>query len=268
MGEMAGQNIAPARTWPVRVKRPGERGSVSRSAARALDVLEYFGAARCSLRAIEIARALDLHASTANQLLKTMVESGHLVFDARTKTYLPSHRLACFGAWIVESYGDDERLRGLVQEVQSASGEIVTLTTPNDIFMQIVDLAGSSPTGQSTPRGLRVSVFGSAVGGAYISVLPDADIVRLADRARLPAGEVAEVLASADLIRRDGVAECPSPDGLVWSLAIALPSQAFRIPLVLGLAAGVERIEAGARRTELRTLMRDAVDRWLPAGPS
>ena len=68
-------------------------------------MLEYFGEARRPLRAVEIAKALELHASTTDQLLKTMVDSAHLVFDARSKTYAPSHRLAGFGAWVVESYG-------------------------------------------------------------------------------------------------------------------------------------------------------------------
>jgi DNA-binding IclR family transcriptional regulator len=164
--DTTGQNVARGRTWPVRVKRPSERRSLSRSATRALDVLEYFGQARRPLRAMEIAKALDLHPSTTNQLLKTMVDSAHLVFDARAKTYLPSHRLAAFSAWLVESWGGDERLRGLVREVAAATGEIVTLTTPNDLFMQILDVAGPPPTTPPTQRGHRGSGLGSGVGAA------------------------------------------------------------------------------------------------------
>lgn len=261
-----GENIARAGAWPVRVRRPSERRSLSRSATRALDVLEYFGQARRPLRATEIAKALELHPSTANQLLKTMVDSAHLVFDARAKTYLPSHRLACFSAWLVDSYGGDERLRGLVRELQSAAGEIVTLTTPNDLFMQVLDLAGAAPHGNPTERGLRVSVFGSAVGAAYLSTLADAEIERLADRGRLPAAELAEVLASAARIRAEGVAEGPSPDGEIWSFAAALPPQGLRIPLVLGLAGPVERMQA--KRDEIRELMRTALARWFADPPA
>lgn len=46
----------------MRVKRPSERRSLSRSATRALDVLEYFGEARRPLRAVEISKALGLQA--------------------------------------------------------------------------------------------------------------------------------------------------------------------------------------------------------------
>lgn len=243
----------------MRVKRPSERRSLSRSATRALDVLEYFGEARRPLRAVEIAKALGLHASTTDQLLKTMVDSAHLVFDARTKAYAPSHRLARFGAWLVESYGAQERLGALVAEVQSATGEIATLTTPNDLFMQVVDLAGVSPSGQPTERGLRVSIFGSAVGAAYLATLADGEIARLAARARLPAAEVAEVLASAERIRRDGFAQGLSSDGSAWSLATPLPQLGLS-PIVLGVAGPVARMRAESGR--LQEVMWAAVARW------
>lgn len=243
----------------MRVKRPSERRSLSRSATRALDVLEYFGEARRPLRAVEIAKALGLHASTTDQLLKTMVDSAHLVFDARTKAYAPSHRLARFGAWVVESYGAEERLPALIAEVQSQSGEIATLTTPNDLFMQIVDLAGVSPSGQPTERGLRISMFGSAVGAAYLATLADAEITRLATRARLPAAELAEVLASAERIRRDGFAEGPSADGSAWSLATPLPRLGLS-PIVLGVAGPTARMRAESAR--LQEVMWAAVARW------
>lgn len=192
-----------------------------------------------------------------------MVDSAHLVFDARTKAYAPSHRLARFGAWLVESYGADERLQALVAEVQSATGEIATLTTPNDLFMQIVDLAGVSPSGQPTERGLRISMFGSAVGAAYLATLADAEIARLATRARLPAAELAEVLVSAERIRQDGFAEGPSADGSAWSLATPLPRCGLW-PIVLGVAGPGERMRADSAR--LQAMMRAAVANWAAAG--
>ena len=108
-------------------------------------MLELFGELRRPLRAIEIATTLELNPSTTNQLLKTMVESAHLTFGARTKVYQPSLRLVRFGAWLSGSYGASENLGDLVREVQAQTGGIVTLTTPNDTFMQIIDTAGSEP---------------------------------------------------------------------------------------------------------------------------
>ena len=253
-------NVVQSKTWPVRVRRPGERRSMSRSATRALDILDYFGQARRPLRAVEIARALELHPSTTNQLLKTMVEAAHLVFDARTKTYLPSHRLAHFGAWVVESYGADERLRALLREVQAATGHVVTLSTPNDLFMQLLDLVGATPTATPPQRGLRISVFGSAIGTAYISSLSDEEIVHLAKRARLPDAEIAEALAGAEEVRREGLAEGPSVDGSVWSIAAPLPASASPVHLVLGLSGPREAVFTD--RPRIGEIMRSAVAGW------
>ena len=242
-----------------------ERRSLSRSATRALDVLEYFGQMRRPLRAIEISKALDLHASTANQLLKTMVESAHLTFDAATKTYMPSHRLATFSSWMVETYGADERLRGLVRDVQAATGELVTLTTPNDLFMQIVDLAGTPLADSVTERGLRISIFGSAIGAAYLSTQRDAEVARLADRARIPPAEAQEIVSRLRQIRSDGVVDGPAPGGILWSVAAPLPADAFPAPLVLGLSGPSARIQE--RLPQLRELLPAAVERWVRREP-
>lgn len=231
----------------MRVVRSGDRRSLSRSATRALDVLEYFGQVRRPLRAVEIARRFSWHPSTVNQLLKTMVESAHLTFEAGTKTYLPSPRLARFSSWMIATYGNDERLRRLLAEIHAVSNEIVTLTTPNDLFMQVIDLAGAGtdfdPGDTSAERGLRVSMFGSVIGDAYLSTLPHLEVRRLADRARIPVKEHDIVLQSLALVRSVGFAEGPSGENAVWSIAVPLPPGAFNVPLVIGLAGPAARVK-------------------------
>lgn len=235
--------------WPMRVVRSGERRSLSRSATRALDVLEFLGHVRRPLRAVEIARHFSWHPSTVNQLLKTMVESAHLTFEAGTKTYLPSPRLARFSSWMVATYGNDERLRRLLAEIRELSNELVTLTTPNDLFMQVIDFAGTDPdfeTGEmSAERGLRVSIFGSAIGTAYLSSLPSQEVRRLADRARISLEDQDQLLKSLARVRADGFADGPSAEGRIWSVAIALPANGFNVPLVLGVAGPTERVRLG-----------------------
>ncbi len=239
----------PKHNWPMRVMRAGDRRSLSRSATRALDVLEYFGQVRRPLRAVEIARRFSLHPSTVNQLLKTMVESAHLTFEARTKTYLPSPRLARFASWVVATYGSDEGLRRLIADIHALSNEVVTLTTPNDLFMQVVDLAGTDPESKlgdgddsGAERGLRVSMFGSAIGAAYLSTLPNSEVRRQAERARIPAADHDNILKMMMTIRTTGFSDGPSAGGSIWSIAMPLPSRNDTVPLVLGLAGPVERV--------------------------
>jgi DNA-binding IclR family transcriptional regulator len=244
----------------VKVKLPGERRSLSRSATRALDVLELFGETRRPLRAVEIARSLGLHPSSMNQLLKTMVESAHLTFEAHFKTYLPSPRLAQFSEWMLSSYGADERFQSLLRELNSASAAIVTLTTPNDLFMQVLDVVGAETTVETTERGLRVSIFGSTTGAAYLSTLPRTEIDRLAKRARISDNDVPAILTHAARVRAVGLADGPSVGGQYWSIAAPLSAGLSPAPLILGLAGPVDRIKQNL--AVLQQLMRDTLERW------
>ena len=218
----------------VRVRVPADRRNISRSATRALDVLEFFGQAKRPLRGVEIARELEMSPSSANQLLKTMVDSAHLVFDAREKTYLPSPRLASFGAWMGQIYGAVGPLHDLVSALASRTGMVVTLTTPNDLSMQILDLAELS--GHTAQRGLTISLFGSATGSAYLAGLDDAEVKRLARRARIPNDDLPMILTTLERIRMVGLADGPSNDASAWSLAMRLPTHLAGVPCVLGLA--------------------------------
>jgi DNA-binding IclR family transcriptional regulator len=242
---------------PMRIKRPSERRSLSRSATRALDVLECFGAERRQLRAVEISRMLDMHPSTTNQLLKTMVDSGHLFFDARTKGYLPSPRLSQFASWIEETHRSGGHLRELLCDVQQRTGMVVTLSTPNDLFMQVIDLA--YPEGQGTERGLRVPQFGTAIGSAFLSTLDEAEIIRLSIRARVPESELPQVLAAAADIRRKGYADGPTTEAMVWSIGIPLPRQGLHAPAVLGLAGPHDEVRQ--RLDELVAILREGIAR-------
>lgn len=245
-----------------RVRRPHDRRSLSRSATRALDVLEYFGRVRRPLRAVEIAQALGLHASTTDQLLKTMVDSAHLVFEARSKLYFPSPRLVRFGAWLTEGYFGDDRIRRTMEAVQAGAGETVTLAVQNDLFMQIVDAV--EPDGQSEriERGLKVPLFGSAIGAAWLATRENADIEALMDRARTPTGDWPEILAGVQRVREDGHAfGGVSEDDETWSIALALPAPPAGVAMVLGLAGPAEWIERG--RAELVELIRASIGRWI-----
>ena len=247
----------------VKVRRPGERRSLSRSATRALDVLEQFGEVRRPLRAIELSKALALHPSSMNQLLKTMVDSAHLTFDAHLKTYLPSPRLVQFSAWMRSCYGGNEQFRDLLRSLNEASAEVVTLTTPNDLYMQVLDVVGAQLTDEAAERGLRVSIFGSATGAAYLATLPRTEISRLVARARVRVDEVPSLLAQVAKVRATGLAEGPSVGGQYWSIAMPLPQESSLAPLIVGLAGPIVRMRQNLHR--LRQVLRGTVERWLAA---
>jgi DNA-binding IclR family transcriptional regulator len=219
--------------------------------------MEYLGHARKPLRAIEISKALGMSPSTTDQLLKTMVDCAHLLFEAQTKTYRPSPRLVGLGCWVVDTYGADERLRRLLRDVHSVTGFIVTLTTPNDLDMQILDLV--TPPGPGTERGLRISVFGSVIGSAYLATLGEDEIARLADRARIPKAELDHLFQEVRNVRRDGYADGPTGSSPIWSIAVPLPPNRVPVPMVLGLAGELDRVRRD-REALRQTLQRAVAD--------
>lgn len=242
-----------------RVKRPSDRQSLSRSATRALDVLEAFGETRGPLRAVQIARLLGLPRSTANQLLKTMVESAHLLFDARHKTYLPSPRLARISDWIAEIYSVGDKLLDLVNDIHKKTGMVVTISTPNDLLMQVIEAASADPG--VAERGLHVPLFGTAIGSAYLSTVDEKELLRLADRARIPPSALPAMLKTIEQIRATGNADGPSTAPGIWSLAMPLPREGLCVPVVLGLAGPSETI--CSRLPEFSAILSGSARYWL-----
>jgi DNA-binding IclR family transcriptional regulator len=162
------------------VQLPGGRRNLAKSATRALDVLEYFAAMKRPLRATEIGHAFGWHSSSTDQLLKTMVDSGYLIFEAARKLYRPSPRLVRFGAWLTGDYYGGERLHRLLNLVHSRSGEIVTLAVRQDEQMQVVDIIQPvSP--HPAAKGVKVPLIGSTLGGAYLAGRPDSEIRQIID---------------------------------------------------------------------------------------
>src|SRR5579859_7494960 len=93
------------------------------SAIRALDILGEFRRLRRPLRAVELVDALGFPTSSTDQLLKSLVESGHLIFNRRAKTYFPSARLSPFGSWMSGLYFGEDRISRALEEISVATGE-------------------------------------------------------------------------------------------------------------------------------------------------
>lgn len=230
------------------IRHPGERRNISKSAVRALDVLEYFANVRRPLRATDIAHALDLHPSSADQLLKSMVDAAYLLIDPEGKVYRPSPRLMPFANWLAENYFGEDALSKLVAAVAARTGQIVTIAAPQGGWLQLVDVATPPALVGLVRKGSRVSIISSTLGAAFLAAHDDREIERWIDRSpdnrHLTALARDELKASVDAARDNGFA-CGLGDRL-FSIAIALPRPRAGIQLVLGLAGRPEHIEPQA----------------------
>ena len=158
------------------------------------------------------------------------------------------------------SGGQIRRLRNLIHELHIATGELITLSTPNDLFMQLFDFSGTPRGDETTQRGFGISTIGSVIGTAYLSILSEAEIARLLDRARIKPAEAPAIQESIALTRREGVADGEALGGVAWSVAAPFPAGSSPVPLVLGLSGARNRVYP--RRQELRALLSGLVDGW------
>tara|TARA_E500000305_G_scaffold110053_1_gene116769 strand:- start:361 stop:1176 length:816 start_codon:yes stop_codon:yes gene_type:complete len=245
------------------IQHPGERRNISKSAVRALDVLEHFASVRRPLRATDIAHALDMQPSSADQLLKSMTDAGYLLIDAEGKVYSPSPRLLPFANLLVESFFGGEALGGMVASLGASTGQIATLAAPQMASLQIVDVESPPALAGLVRKGSRVSITGTALGAAFLATHDDREVERwiartpearhMTDQARF---ELRDVIAAT---RQRGFA-CGLSDQL-FSIALALPRLRSGVQLVLGLAGPPDSIDH--RVDELHDLMLSHANRLV-----
>jgi len=252
---------------PAGIEQPGGKRNLSKSATRALDVLEYFAMVGRPLRAVEIAQAFEFHTSSADQLLKTMVDSAYLMFDSANKLYYPSPRLVNFGAWLSSNYFGEDRIYRLIRSAHHCTGEIVTLSVRYGSSMQIVDVVAPLDQTGTVAKGLRIPISGSVIGTAFLSAHSDKEVIRILGQAndeagtRLSVAELRDYLAAAQACRDKGyVSGMAMAAARLWALAMPLPKTTRDITMVLGLA-GQESL--GHREDELVELLRAAIEQGL-----
>lgn len=245
------------------IQHPGARRNISKSAVRALDVLEYFAAVQRPLRATDIAHALDLQPSSADQLLKSMVDAAYLLIDAEGKVYRPSPRLLPFANWLAESFFGGDTLSGLVTSLGVRTGQIVTLAAPQMASLQLVDVAVPPAAAGLVRKGSRVSITGSALGAAFLAAHDDRDaerwIARTPEARHMTDHDRLDLRETVMATRTQGYA-CGLNDRL-FSIALALPRLGSGVQLILGLAGQPEHIEH--RVTEFHELMRSYASRLV-----
>lgn len=246
--------------------RPATRGLVrgirhrwAKSAGRALDVLQHFGVQGKPLRATDIAHAFDLSPSSADQLLKTLVEMAYLTFNARSKLYFPSIRLLGFADMLSRYYGG-ETLARMMSQVQSETNERVVIVTLCDTTIQLVDSLNFGDF--SGTRFELDSTAGTMLLGQY----SDEEMADIVERAvlyhRCPKARVCDLIKNSIAARDTGFASGASlavPG--CWTLAVPLALKCGDTPVVLSLFGDADRIRPNERR--LIDTMKSCIERML-----
>lgn len=76
------------------------QNSVIKTARRIFEVLEYFDEVQQPASLKDMSIHFGYPVSSASALLKSMVVMGYLDYDAYSRTYMPTMRIATLGNWV------------------------------------------------------------------------------------------------------------------------------------------------------------------------
>lgn len=244
---------------PTVVDAGSGEGRVVKSAARVLHIFELFDDVQREARLSEIAKRLDLPASSTSMLLHSLVQLGYLSHDRVLRTFKPTLRIGMLGSWTTGDLTHDGWFSRILQELSSRTGETISIAARNGIYAQYIRVVQATNALRiHVPTGTRRLLVWSAAGFALLSEASEKEIAALVRRtnaeecARRDRIELSRVLENIDRLRRQGYfvsRGLVTPGG--GHIAMRLPpagSKPRQQAYALGVAGWVERIERNERR--------------------
>ena len=162
---------------------------IVKSCARVLEVLRLFRKLKRSLKASEVCHHLGYPKSSANALLKSLVQLGYLSLDIESVRYFPTVRVTHLGDWIPEVLLGSGEASTMLESLHISTQETVTLSMQNGLHMEFIRvIVGTFPIALQIKEGFQVPLFGTAIGTAALSTKEDRVVHDLYDRAALMRG--------------------------------------------------------------------------------
>lgn len=221
--------------------------NVVKSAARVLEVFEFFARRRSPASVSDLCVALGYPQSSTSVLMKSLFSLGYVSYDAITRRYTPTTRVAALGTWIAESTGG---LPAVLENVRRQTNETALLAQQIGVhvqFVQVLDAIGENRL--ALPAGMRFALARNAAGRVLLAEMSDAQILRIVRRTnaqetrsedRVDESALMEAIGG---VRRTGIAITEDgfmPGiGLVATFAPPVPSQPT---MVVCVAAPLDRL--------------------------
>lgn len=170
-----------------------------KSASRVIAILELFEAERRALRINDIVEALGYPQSSVSTLMKTLVASGYISFDAQERSYSPSPQLAFLGHWALGHRESVEVIQGIMRRLSDATSMSVMLGARNGITMQYIHfVVAESEFAMRLREGTQRPLHRSALGLMLMTNFDDVEAGRVIQRYQLEhPGEFEEPLSDA-----------------------------------------------------------------------
>ncbi|WP_372024371.1 helix-turn-helix domain-containing protein [Tistrella mobilis] len=241
-----------------------------KTARRVFEVLEYFDEVKRPLTLREVSAHFGYPVSSTAALLKSLLQLGYVDFNRPTRTYMPTMRVAMLGDWIQASLFGEGRILRLMQYLNEMTGEMVSLGTQSDIYMQYVHVLYSREGLQYRVRpGTVRSMTRSGYGWLLLSAMPDAEIDKVLRRVNIEEDDPArrmtldELMVPVTEVRQLGyVYSRHTVTQGAGVIGMLLPPQSYGRRFTVGVGGPVDRLEE--KHDMILALLREAIPRFLP----
>ncbi len=223
-----------------------------KSAIRVLAIFESFEFERRSLTISELVERLGIPQSSTSTLMKSLVTKGFVEFEAETRRYRPSVRLALLGNWVLGSTDVIARIHALAQTLSDRTGEAILIGAENGLYMQYLSVIVSPHTVSiALYPGVKRPLHLSGLGLMLLSQKTDPEIGRIVRRYNAERNDPGaphlperEVLALVETARHQGWYESANliTEG-AGSIATLLPLPRGERALAVGIGATVDRLQ-------------------------
>lgn len=164
-----------------------EQVAGTQTIGRALSVLGVLRDAGSDVGVVELARALDLHASTAHRILRALVAAGYAVQNAQTERYRLGPAAFLLGRAAERTLGFDAAMP-LLEQLAGSTGESVNLVIRDgDEGLVVLRVESQHPLRFTQPVGARIPLYCTSTGKVLLAFAGDLheEVARLGELNRL-----------------------------------------------------------------------------------
>lgn len=200
--ELARLGEALGESW-VAGHEQDDTDQIVKSAGRVLRILELFDVLKREALVSEVSELLGLPQSSTSVLLRSLVVMGYLTYNAPTRAFAPTSRVALLGTWVNAPMLSDGPLIRLMHRLNVRTGQAIVLAVRNHIWSQYIHVVqATTPVRIYLVKGSRRPLACSATGLALISDLDEKEITRIGLRYNAEPQEVNVPVSVAELHER------------------------------------------------------------------
>lgn len=144
-----------------------------KSAARVIEIFEYFAYTRKPVRMNVLAIEMACPVSSMTALLRTLVSMGYLHHDEATHAYFPTARMTKLTNWIEPGGYEQTTILDAMHRLRDKVGAPVVLATPKDYHIEyVVSLHCHDGTNFHLRAGTRRLMVQNGIGWLMLSRMP------------------------------------------------------------------------------------------------